>query len=90
MGFGKTVDQNLAIIKRLDEIKAMGFPVLVGPSRKSFIGKILNLPVNQREEGTYAASTLCIAKGADIIRVHDVKGNARIAEMTDAIIRATG
>lgn len=87
LGFGKTVDQNLTIINRLDEIKAMGFPVLVGPSRKSFIGKILNLPVNQREEGTYAASTLCIAKGADIIRVHDVIGNARVAAIADAVIR---
>jgi len=89
LGFGKTVNQNLTIIKRLDEIKAMGFPVLVGPSRKSFIGKVLNLPVDKREEGTYAALSLCIAKGADIIRVHDVKGNARIAAMTDAVVRET-
>ncbi|MBI4733054.1 MAG: dihydropteroate synthase [Chloroflexi bacterium] len=87
IGFGKTVEQNLELIRRLDEIRALGFPVLLGPSRKSFIGYTLNLPPDQRLEGTAAAVAVGITRGADIIRVHDVEAMVRIAKMTDAIVR---
>jgi dihydropteroate synthase len=87
IGFGKTVEQNLELIRRLDEIRALGFPVLLGPSRKSFIGYTLNLPPDQRLEGTAAAVAIGIAHGADIIRVHDVELMLRVARMTDAIER---
>lgn len=87
IGFGKTVEQNLELLHRLDEIKAMGFPVLLGPSRKSFIGYALDLPPDQRLEGTAAAVSIGIDRGADIIRVHDVAEMVRIARMTDAIVR---
>ncbi len=87
VGFGKTVEQNLAIIDRLDEIKAMGYPLLLGTSRKSFIGYTLDLPPGQRAEGTAATTAIGIARGADIIRVHDVLINARVARMADAIVR---
>ncbi len=87
VGFGKTVEQNLAIIDRLDEIKAMGYPLLLGTSRKSFIGYTLDLPPEQRAEGTAATTAIGIDRGADIIRVHDVLINARVARMTDAIVR---
>lgn len=85
IGFGKTVEQNLELINRLQEIKDLGFPVLLGVSRKSFIGYTLNLPPEERLEGTAAACTVGILRGADILRVHDVKFIARIARMTDAI-----
>lgn len=87
LGFGKTVEQSLELVDRLDEIRALGFPVLLGPSRKSFIGYTLNLPPDQRVEGTAAAVAVGIARGADIIRVHDVEAMARVARMSDAIIR---
>jgi dihydropteroate synthase len=87
IGFGKTVPQNLALLDRLDEIKALGYPLLVGPSRKSFIGYTLNLPPDERVEGTAAAVALSIDRGADIIRVHDVAVMVRVAHMTDAIVR---
>ncbi len=87
IGFGKTVEQNLELLNRLGEIRALGFPVLLGPSRKSFIGYTLNLPPDQRLEGTAAASAVGIARGADILRVHDVEYMARVARMTDAIVR---
>lgn len=87
IGFGKTVEQNLALINRLDEIKALGFPVLLGPSRKSFIGYTLDLPADQRVEGTAAAVAVGILRGADIVRVHDVEPMVRVARMTDAIVR---
>jgi dihydropteroate synthase len=87
IGFGKTVAQNLALINHLDEFKALGCPLLIGPSRKSFIGQVLDLPVEEREEGTAAAVAIGIARGADIIRVHNVKLMARVARMADAIIR---
>jgi dihydropteroate synthase/2-amino-4-hydroxy-6-hydroxymethyldihydropteridine diphosphokinase len=86
IGFGKNLRDNLAIILRLEEIKKMGFPILIGPSRKSFIGQALDLPVEERLEGTAAAVALGIAHGADIIRVHDVREMARVAKMSDAII----
>ncbi|MFU8827348.1 MAG: dihydropteroate synthase [Brevefilum sp.] len=87
IGFGKTVSQNLELLDRLDEIKALSYPLLVGPSRKSFIGYTLDLPPDQRIEGTAAAVALCIDRGADIVRVHDVGVMARVAKMTDAIVR---
>ena len=87
IGFGKTVQENLELNNRLDEIRALGYPVLLGPSRKSFIGYTLDLPAAQRVEGTAASVAIGIARGADIIRVHDVKEMTRIARMTDAIVR---
>jgi len=90
IGFGKTVEQNLELLARLDEIRALGFPLLLGPSRKSFIGYTLNLPPDQRLEGTLAASVVGILRGADILRVHDVEEIVRAARMTDAIIGRQG
>lgn len=87
IGFGKTVEQNLELLNRLDEIRALGFPLLLGPSRKSFIGYTLNLPPDQRVEGTAAAVAIGIARGADIVRVHDVEYMVRVARMSDAITR---
>jgi dihydropteroate synthase len=87
IGFGKTREYNLELINRLDEIRTLGFPVLLGPSRKSFIGFTLDLPADQRVEGTAATVAVGITRGADIIRVHDVKEMARVAKMTDAIVR---
>ncbi|HJR79771.1 MAG TPA: dihydropteroate synthase [Anaerolineales bacterium] len=88
IGFGKKREHNLELINRLDEIRALGYPVLLGPSRKSFIGFTLNLPADQRVEGTAATIAVGITRGADIIRVHDVKEMARVAKMTDAIVRS--
>ena len=87
IGFGKTVAHNLELIRRLDEIRALGFPVLLGPSRKSFIGYTLDLPPDQRVEGTAAAVAVGITRGADIVRVHDVMEISRVVKMTDAIVR---
>jgi len=87
IGFGKTRGHNLELINRLDEIRKLGYPVLLGTSRKSFIGFTLDLPADQRLEGTAATIAVGIARGADIIRVHDVKEMARVAKMTDAIVR---
>lgn len=88
VGFGKTVEQNLELLNRSGEIRELGYPLLVGPSRKSFIGYTLDLPPDQRVEGTAAAVAIAIARGADIVRVHDVEAIARVAKMTDAIVRA--
>jgi dihydropteroate synthase len=87
LGFGKTWKYDLEIIRRLDELRVLEKPVLVGPSRKSFIKMILNVPPSERVEGTAAAVSLAIAKGADIVRVHDVKAIARVCKVSDAIIR---
>jgi dihydropteroate synthase len=87
IGFGKTIEQNLELINRLGEIRALGFPVLLGASRKSFIGYTLDLPPNQRVEGTAAAIAVGITRGADIVRVHDVEAMVRVVRMTDAIVR---
>lgn len=88
IGFGKLADQSLEIEARLGELRAIGHPVLVGPSRKSHIGLVLGgLPPQERLEGTAAVVALCIAGGADIVRVHDVKEMVRVARMSDAIIR---
>ncbi len=90
IGFGKTVAQNLELLDRLGELRGLGYPLLVGPSRKSFIGYTLDLPPEQRIEGTAAAVAIAIARGADIVRVHDVQAMARVARMTDAIVRRPG
>ncbi|HEY4526560.1 MAG TPA: dihydropteroate synthase [Candidatus Paceibacterota bacterium] len=87
IGFGKTVEQNLELVNRLGELKEMGFPILVGPSRKSFVGFTLNLPPEERLEGTLAAVALCIQKGAGLVRVHDVKETDRVRVFTDAVVR---
>ncbi len=87
IGFGKTVEQNLELIHHLDAICEMGYPVLLGPSRKSFIGYTLNLPADQRLEGTIAAVVVGILRGANIIRVHDVQAVTRAIRMTDALLR---
>lgn len=87
IGFGKTREHNLELINRLDEIRLLGYPMLLGPSRKSFIGFTLDLPADQRVEGTAATVAVGIVRGADILRVHDVKEMARVAKMTDAIVR---
>jgi dihydropteroate synthase len=86
-GFGKTVPQNLQLINELDQIKGLGYPVLLGPSRKSFIGYTLDAPPEERVEGTAAAVAIGIDRGADIVRVHDVRAMARVARMTDALVR---
>ena len=87
-GFGKTTNQNLYLLKQLHILQSLGVPILVGTSRKSMIGNILDLPANDRIEGTAATCAFAITKGASIIRVHDVKEMARIAKMTDAIMRS--
>ena len=87
MGFGKTAEHNLEILRRLAELRVLGRPLLVGMSRKSTIGYVLDLPVEDRVEGTAATVALSIANGADIVRVHDVKEMARVAKMSDAIVR---
>jgi Dihydropteroate synthase (EC 2.5.1.15) len=87
IGFGKTLEQNLVIIDRLNEFRSLGVPVLIGVSRKSFIGKILGMPVESRLEGTAAAVAASIMKGADIVRVHDVKEMLRVSRVVDAIRR---
>jgi dihydropteroate synthase len=85
IGFGKTVEHNLLILRHLDIFKSLGCPLLVGPSRKSFIGTITGLPVNERLEGTIAAVTVAVMSGASIVRVHDVKECKRALQLVDAI-----
>jgi dihydropteroate synthase len=85
IGFGKTPQQNLALIAQLQKIKALGFPVLMALSRKSFIGAILDTPVEERLEGTAAALTVSVMQGADIVRVHDVEFMARVVKMATAL-----
>ena len=87
IGFGKTTNDNLNILRNLERFKEIGNPILIGTSRKSTIGNVLNLPINDRLEGTAASLAISISKGADIIRVHDVKEMNRVAKMSDAIIR---
>jgi dihydropteroate synthase len=87
IGFGKTVEQNLEIVRRLSELKSIGCPILLGTSRKSFIGLVLDLPADQRLEGTAASVAIGIANGADIVRVHDVAQMVRVVKMSDAIVR---
>jgi len=85
IGFGKTLEHNLEILRRLGELRSLGYPILLGTSRKSFIGRILDLPEDQRLEGTAASVALGIAEGADIVRVHDVREMVRVARVADAI-----
>ena len=85
IGFGKRLQDNFQLLRELKKIVDLGFPVLIGPSRKSFIGLTLDLPVDQRLEGTAAAVTTGILKGARIVRVHDVKEMKRVALITDSI-----
>jgi dihydropteroate synthase len=87
IGFGKTWQQELEIIRRLDELKELKQPILIGPSRKSFIKMVLDLPINERVEGTAAVVAIGIANGADMVRVHDVPQMVRVCRMSDAIIR---
>ena len=87
IGFGKTAEQNLQVLRRLDELKVLSLPILLGTSRKSTIGKVLGLPVEDRLEGTAATVALGIAAGADIVRVHDVAPMVRVARMSDAVVR---
>jgi dihydropteroate synthase len=87
LGFGKGPEHNLEILRRLEEFNALGRPLLVGTSRKSTIGLVLDLPVEERLEGTAATVALAIANGADMVRVHDVKAMTRVARMSDAIVR---
>lgn len=88
VGFGKTYEQNLVIINHLEDIVAMGYPVLLGASRKSVIGLTLDLPAAEREEGTIATSVIAAMKGCGFVRVHDVRGNARALRMTEAVIHS--
>jgi len=87
IGFGKSLQQNLEVMRRLRELKSLNLPVLLGTSRKSLIGNVLELPVGERLEGTAATVTLGISNGVDIIRVHDIKEMTRVARMTDAMVR---
>jgi dihydropteroate synthase len=86
-GFGKTPDHNLEILARLAELRVLGRPILLGTSRKSTLGKLLDLPADQRVEATAATTALAVGAGADIVRVHDVRENARTARVADAILR---
>lgn len=87
IGFGKTWQQDLEILRRLAELKELGRPILIGTSRKSLIKMVLNLPSNERVEGTAATVAIGIANGADIVRVHDVQQMVRVCRMSDAILR---
>lgn len=88
IGFAKTTEENLKLMNHLEELVAIGYPVLLGTSRKSMIGNTLNLPVDEREEGTMATSVLGLMKGCSFFRVHDVKKNVRALAMTDAMLKA--
>ena len=87
IGFGKTPEQNIDVMKHLDEFGDLGHPLLIGTSRKSFIGHVLDVPIGDRLEGTAATVALAIRAGVDIVRVHDVKEMAKVSKMADAIIR---
>ncbi len=87
VGFGKTYENNLCAIHRLEKLKELGYPVLLATSRKSVVGLTLDLPVTERLEGTLATTVLGVAKGASFIRVHDVRENYRAIRMTQAILR---
>jgi dihydropteroate synthase len=87
IGFGKTLEQNLELVNRLAELKKLGKPILLGTSRKSMIGLVLDLPADKRLEGNLAVTAIGIANGADIVRVHDVAQTALVCRMSDAIIR---
>jgi dihydropteroate synthase len=86
-GFGKTPEHNLTVLRELETLRALGRPILLGTSRKSTLGRVLDLPVDERLEATIASTAIGIANGADVIRVHDVRENVRAARMSDAIVR---
>jgi dihydropteroate synthase len=86
-GFGKSAEQNLALLRSLDRLRDLGRPVLLGTSRKSTLGKVLNLGPDERVEATLATTVLGVAAGVDIVRVHDVLPNVRAARMADAVVR---
>ena len=86
-GFGKTPEQNIDLLRRLDEFVELGLPILVGMSRKSFVGKLLGLPPDRRLEGSLAAAVIAVSKGADIVRAHDVGATKRAVAVADAIYR---
>ncbi|MDR2398586.1 MAG: dihydropteroate synthase, partial [Spirochaetaceae bacterium] len=87
VGFGKDLSQNLETVRRLQELRVLGLPLLLGTSRKSLVGLVLNLPTQERLEGTAATVALGIAYGADFVRVHDVRAMKRVALMSDAVVR---
>lgn len=87
IGFGKTYEMNLEMLKHLSDLNSLGYPVLLGTSRKSVIGLTLDLPVDQREEGTLATTVMGVMSGCAFVRVHDVKANIRAVKMTEAILR---
>jgi dihydropteroate synthase len=86
-GFGKTPEHNLTVLRKLATLRVLGRPILLGTSRKSTLGRVLDLPVGQRLEATLATTAIGIANGADVVRVHDVRANVRAARMSDAIVR---
>jgi dihydropteroate synthase len=88
-GFGKTPEQNLALVRDLAALRVLGRPILLGTSRKSTLGRVLDLPVEERLEATLATTALGIAGGADLLRVHDVRANVRAARVSDAVVRAS-
>ncbi|MBV9159634.1 MAG: dihydropteroate synthase [Candidatus Kaiserbacteria bacterium] len=88
IGFGKTVEQNLELVRRMNEFADVGYPILVGPSRKSFVGYTLDLPPEERLEGTAAAVALLIERGISIVRVHDVRAMKRVAALVDAVVHS--
>jgi dihydropteroate synthase len=83
IGFGKTAEQNWEVMRRLEELKVLGLPILIGTSRKSFLGKLLDLPVTERIEGTAATVTSAVLRGADVVRVHDVAAMTRVVRVAD-------
>jgi dihydropteroate synthase len=89
IGFGKTAGHNLRLLRELAALQALERPILLGSSRKSTIGRVLDLPADERLEGTLATTALGIAAGVDIVRVHDVRANLRAARMADAIVRGS-
>ncbi len=89
IGFGKTLEQNIAVISRLEELNCLGYPILLGTSRKGMFGKILPLPPEERVEATISTSVIGVTKGVDFIRAHDVKENFRAVRVADAILRKT-
>ena len=88
IGFGKTVEHNLSILKNLGTLKVLGRPILTGVSRKSFIGEVLNLPLQERLSGSLAATCMAVAGGARVIRCHDVKETRQVVDMVDAILQS--
>ncbi len=87
IGFGKVFEQNILVLRRLNEFKKLGFPILLGTSRKSSLGRILGVPPKERLEGTLATTAIGIMQGVDIVRVHDVEENLKAAKVADAIVR---